>query len=324
MTDKQEELPSPIRKFLSEKNYTIQEQFISTRYFLMRVLPGHADTALMLKIEKGTPQTSLKQRNHILWTKSVARTVPHNAPFHIALVIEDGYIADTWYWFTMPLIEGEPVAVMNDDYVSRITISRPKEIMPHIVALMKHIEKTPALSVAGVDGRYGSISKRRDKLELLETAIGWSRNDTPYLAELLQLIQVNYKYLGTSNAHGDFTDINIIINRKREPVLLDAEINSPYHYKYYDAVEFYNRLYTRSCSPELAMSFLDTYIASLPKRSVQKFLNNFLCLSALRCIGNFMEIAALPEGTGKQKRLEYARRYATAIVTYEILQFTRV
>jgi len=163
------------------------------------------------------------------------------------------------------------------------------------------------------------VLRKRDRLELLETAITWARNDTPYLAELLQLIQANYAYLGTTNAHGDFTDVNLVINPKGEPVLIDAEISSAHHYKYYDVAEFYNRLFTRSCVPDLAQTFLTEYVDSLPSRVREKFLNNFLCLSALRCIGNFMEIATLPENSGKQKRLGYAKRYAEAIVTYRVI-----
>ena len=317
----QSKLPKPVQGFLTEKHFTLQATLKNSRYFLMRVATSQADIQLMLKIEKSNPRTSLQQRNHILWTKSVAHTVPQNAPFHIVPILEDGYLEGVGYWFTMPFIEGQSFAAMNDDRLSAVTISHPEEVMPRIVSLIKYIEKTPALSVDGIDARYGKIPNRRDKLTLLETAISWARNDTPYLAELLQLIQANYAYLGSANAHGDFTESNLIINQKREPVLIDAEISSAFHYKYYDVAEFYNRLFTRACAPELAATFLREYVHTLPQRSVQKFLTNFLCLSALRCIGNFMEIAALPEGIGKQKRLEYANRYATTIVTYDILQF---
>ena len=155
---------------------------------------------------------------------------------------------------------------------------------------------------------------------MLQTAISWARSTTPYLSELLQLLNANSSYLRFNNSHGDFTEINLIVNPRNEPVLIDAEISDSCNYKYYDAAEFYNRLYTRACSPNLADTFLKLYMAGLSKQTLARFKNNFLCLSALRCIGNFMEIDGLPEGKSKNARIEYATRYAKAIVTYELFQ----
>jgi len=129
-------------------------------------------------------------------------------------------------------------------------------------------------------------------------------------------------FLGQGNAHGDFTEVNLIINAKREPVLIDAEISDSSGYKYYDAAEFYNRLYTRAMRPDLATVFLHEYIATLAHQSVQRFLSNFLCLSALRSIGNWMEITSSGDIPHKQKRLAAATQYAEAIVTYQIISRT--
>lgn len=271
----------------------------------------------MLKIEGGHPRNALRQRNHIMWTTSLQDKLPKSQPFHIAPILEDGTITHAWHWFISPFIEGTPFAVLGKDGISEITIEQPEEIMPRIVDLMRFIGSATAAGVAGIDARYDSIA-RSNKAKMIETAIHWARNDTPYLADLLQLIEANYVHLRPTNTHGDFTETNLIINNKREPVLLDAEISNAYHYKYYDAVEFYNRLFTRACQPELAAAFLHIYIKKMPKNAQQKFLNNFLCLSALRCIGNFMEIAGFEDGPGKQKRLMYATDYARAIVTYKI------
>jgi hypothetical protein len=322
MTTEAVKLPQPIRSFLNDKDFTIKSTIGNRRYYLLRVSAPGLKSDLLLKINRGDPESSLRQRNHVLWTKSVEPTVPEGSPFHIAPVLDNGDIDGVWYWFTTPFIAGSPFAEMGEDGLSKIIHERPKEVLPKVVLLMRHVEKVDALSADEVDARHGKISKRRDKLELLETAIKWARNDTPYLAELLQLLQANYSYLGITNAHGDFTDVNLIIDRRNEPVLIDAEISSSHHYRYYDAAEFYNRLFTRSCSPELAIAFLNDYVKSLPRQSVQKFLNNFLCLSALRCIGNFIEIDSLSDGNGKQKRLAFAKRYAEAIVTYKVTEIT--
>lgn len=318
MVTENTELPQAVKVFLEEKGFQLKTRLKNARYLLLQVSALNSENDLLLKIGKG--KDSLQQRNHVLWTKSVEHTVPKEAPFHIAPILEDGTINGIWYWFTTPFIDGTPFAEKGEDDVSKITSEHPEEVLSNIILLMRHIENVDALGANDIDARYGALAKKRDRLELLDTAIKWARNDTPYLAELLQLIQANYTYLGTTNAHGDFTDVNLIIDPKGEPVLIDAEISSTHHYKYYDVAEFYNRLFTRSCAPDLAQTFLAKYAASLPVRSRQKFLNNFLCLSALRCIGNFMEIATFPESSGKKKRLEYAKRYAESIVTYEIIE----
>lgn len=276
--------------------------------------PRYKET-VVIKIA-GTQRDSILLRNHILWTKSLAEKVPRNASFHLVTVLEDGW-EGILQWCLMPYVKGTPLA-HTKGLVSKVDATLLEEALPGIIALLQFIERNDALSVLGIDGRIGSISKK-GKLSLLQTAIEWARPDTPHLAELLQIINANYHYLGVTNSHGDFTETNIIINEKNEPVLIDADISNALNYKYYDTVEFYNRLYTRACNPEIARTFLTGYLDSLPKQTRGKFLNNFLCLSAMRCIGNFMEITSLKSEEGKKKRLEYAYKYAEEIVSHRIL-----
>lgn len=172
------------------------------------------DTPLLFKVgPTHNRQDSIQQRNHVLWTRTMQTTVPSTAPFHIAPILEDGYLDGVWHWFITPFIEGQPLASQTDHVIS---IAEPERLMPNIVALMRHIEKTEARTTAGIDARYGSVGKK-DKLRLLE-----------------------------------------------------------------------------------------------------RFLNNFLCLSALRAIGNWMENNN-STNAHRQKRLGYAKRYAEDIVTYRLV-----
>jgi hypothetical protein len=310
-------LPAPIRALFTKKQFETQESIDNKRFLLVKgTMPTYDFPVLFKAVSPNSASDTILQRNLVMWTRSMQDTLPANAPFHIAPILEDGYVDDGCHWFITPFIEGIPFANPGNEH--KINVDRPAELMPSIVALMRHVEKTSAQTVAGIDARYGSVNKK-DKLHLLENAIAWARNDTPNLAELLQIINSNYRYLGSGNAHGDFTEVNLIINTKREPVLIDAEISDSYGYKYYDAVEFYNRLYTRAMHPELAKVFLHEYISALPRQSVQRFLSNFLCLSALRSIGNWMEINGSDNLSNKHQRELAARQYAEAIVTYRII-----
>jgi hypothetical protein len=310
-----EKLPIMVQQIIHTTGFSVRERIANKRYYLFR---GHvAGEPCMLKIEGRNPGNSLHQRNHVLWTNSMQNAVPQDAPFSILPVLEDGYMGDTWHWFIMPYVKGHPFATIDHDGLSHLNVTSPELILSHIISLMQLIERTPAKTVNGIDARLNFQAK--NKLTILETAIKWARNDTPYLAELLQIIDTNYKHLATRNSHGDFSEINLIITPDNEPVLLDAEISDAYNYAYYDAAEFYNRIFTRLCNPELAYTFLQMYTKKIPGRSRQRFYSNFLCISALRCIGNFMEISTLKEGPGKQKRSEYAQRYAYEIITYKII-----
>lgn len=310
--------PKTIQNFLTSIHFDPHATLSTAPTWVIRGKYPKFNQEVVIKIAT-TPRDSMRLRNHLLWAITLSKTVPKNSHFDIAAVLEDGDVGSL-VWCIMPYVKGEPFARVNGD-VTEITVTSIETTLPNIVSLLRFIEQGNGLSVAGIDGRLGGITKK-DKLSLLQTAIEWARPDTPHLTELLQIMNANYRYLGTTNSHGDFTETNIVITHKNVPVLIDADISNAFNYKYYDVAEFYNRLYTRACSPELARTFLAAYVASLPKQTVRKFLNNFLCLSALRCIGNFMEIASLKDGEGKQKRLKYARSYAKEIVSRKILLIT--
>lgn len=313
------EIPKPIRAFLEKKAFRVKRQLPNKRFIVLKGnLANNNTQPLMLKIERGNPRHSINQRNLVLWTKAVQDTFPPDAQFGVAPILEDGFIDEKWHWFLMPFIAGEPFATVDEE-LTHISVKDPAELLTRIVALMHHIEKTTASNVASFDARAG-FPHKLNKVQMLDTAIGWSRSDTPYLAELLQIINANYQHIGTTNSHGDFTETNLIITPDRRPILIDAEISNTQNYKYFDAAEFYNRLFTRADNPALAEAFLRAYTESLPKSTRKSFANNFLCLSALRCIGDFMEIGAFTDSPRKQRRIQATRHYAESIVSYDIVR----
>ncbi len=242
-----DQLPSPVQELIKAKHFSVEDVTVTSRYFF--ILGTQAKERRLMKVAKGAVQHSLNQRNLVLWTNAMQKTIHKDAQFRIAPIIEDGYIDETWHWLIMPYIEGTPFATIGEDGVSHLMIDNPEKVFPSIIALMKHIDRVPGASIRGIDARYSY--KPKSKLVLLETAISKARNNTPYLAELLQLINTNYQHLKTTNAHSDITETNLIVTPQDVPVLIDAEFAEAYNYEHYDAVEFYNRLFTRLSMPEL-------------------------------------------------------------------------
>lgn len=312
------ELPDDVQNFLRKKQFTVenitpQKKFI----FIKGTSPAHPQQ-LLLKISTGSAHLSLTQRNLVAWTASIQQNIPKDVPFGIAPILDSGVISESKHWVLMPFVEGTPFATIQDS-LSRTTLDDPAKYLDNIVDLIKYVEKTSARGLEGIDWRQGRGS-RKDKLALLENLISWARPQTPYLSELLQLVNANCPNLRTTPAHGDFTETNLVIDGNDRPVLIDAELGSGQQYKFYDVTEFYNRLYTRLCRPDLARQLLRVYVKDMRPAQKKRFLNNFLCLSALRCVGNFYEIEETISGPEKATRTSYAHQFAEDIVTYRVVQ----
>ena len=315
-------IPSEIQTFLKAKHFAQTGIVPHPRSWLLKgSLPSQPE-AVLFKIIPTATHRSLTQRNLVLWTQSLHQQLPANANFGIAPILDHGFIGEKYHWILLPFVAGEPFSVMQGAR-SVTHIESPQQYFPQIIELLKFIESARVTGLAEVDWRYGQPN-RADKLSLLESLINLSRPETPHLSELLKIVAKNYANLRPCSAHGDFTETNIIIDPQHHPILIDAELGSGQYYKYYDVVEFYNRLFTRLGQPELAGNFLKDYVDSLSRSERARFLHNFLCLAAQRCIGNFFEIETSIQGSDRTWRLRLARELAEAIVSYRIIQFDKV
>lgn len=306
-------LPTPVSRLMAEYGFVPAEQMPNPRSLLLKGMLE--DRPAVLKVTPAEDARSVaQQRNAVHWIKAVGDQVS-SGPYHIAPIDAEGMLEDGSHWLIMPYIEGTPLAHVGKNGISRLAYPNATALLPSITGLMHAIMATRPHGRAALHGTPEQAALADQTI--LDTAAEWAQDTTdttPHIARLLQIIQASYKEVKESNAHGDFSETNIIINPAGEPVLFDAELGNVFNYAHYDIAEFYNRLYTRLCMPGLARAALESYIAGLSQdRTV--FIEHFLCLSALRCIGNFKEISSLTDSAGKQKRLDYATRYAKAIVT---------
>jgi hypothetical protein len=272
---------------------------------------------LFLKIAKDKT-TSLLFRNQSFWTKQVAAKIPPGAGFTIPAIIDDGFLNQGYFWLLTEYVPGQPFAEIKDS-LGRIRVKNPENYFEKIIELILFLAKTEARGLKGIDNRLGREPKTT-KLAVLEKAIRLGEANIPHYSELLKIINANYQNLKKVTVHGDLTPINLMVDREERVVLVDSDLGNFVFFRYYDVAEFYNRLYSRCCRPDLASRFLSLFVKRLRKDQVQRFLNNFICLIALRAIGNFSEIQS-GRGSGWEKRLRFAKRLAQEIASYRILEW---
>lgn len=304
---------SSISPFLKSKRLTLLKSIRRKgRYDVYKV--KRKGRPLLLKVAKDRT-TSLRLRNENLWSRQVAPKIPSDAPFIIPRPVDYGFIDRQYFWLLSEFVGGEPFAKVRG-VVTEIQVKPPKPYLDKVAEMIFVLQKLEAKGLTGIDERFGKAPKT-DKLSILRTAISFGGNTAPYLAELLQIIDKNYKNLGWSTNHCDITEINLLM-RDDKIVLMDAELGDTAGFRFYDVAEFYNRLYTRSRRPDLAKVFLKAFIKRLRKSQIRKFLNNFVCLCALRCIGNFKEIESIQKEK-RTERVRFARRFAQDIISYKII-----
>lgn len=318
-----------VDQLLAERHWTIDSTIRSDSTSLIcKVATEISPELLVLKIVfSNNDRRPMLMRNSRLWTRQIIDNIPDDAPFRVQPIIESGELSGGHYWILSPLLDGTPI-VEKSGIGSALVIDNLPQYFPKIASLSNFLAKQNVRDLHGVDRRWGGKS-RTDKLALLETLIAWGRNNTPHLSELLQIVSQNYRDLSGSATHGDFTAMNMMIDPQDRVVLLDTEMCSAPRYKYYDVVEFYNRLYTRTHCPELAREFFKCFAKTVPANSQEKFLGNFLSLSAQRCVGNFWEIEGIrgdmvnhnsPSRAAFNEHRKYAEEYAEDIVSFRIIE----
>lgn len=286
-----------------------------TRYDLLKVKYYNSIKPLFLKIAKNE-KDSLLLSNQYIWTKHMSQFISPKERFNIVKPIDTGTIND-YTWLLTEFVSGTPFTRLNDNCVSEIQIDKPENFLEPIAEMVLFIGSVNSISMKGIDYQVGK-KLTTNKTSIIEQAVKLSNSDVPNLSLLLKLINQNYKNLGKSNNHCDFTPLNLIITNDKKIILNDCDLANILPYKYYDVAEFYNRLYTRSLRPDLANIFLSSIIKKLKKAQIDKFLHNFLCLSAFRAIANFSEIKKLP--LAKQKtRLDMAKEYVQFVVSKKII-----
>jgi len=303
-----------IKEIFQNLKIKSSQQLLSGRYYVYKITT-HKKSPLILKISKDK-RTSLLLRNDYVWTQQVTQQIIQKNAYYIPKVFDSGFYKNTYYWMTAEYVEQSPFATVKDN-IAYITVKNPKSYIRKVVALMLALQRVSIIGLRDVDNRF-SPRKSSQKLMVLEEAIQRGSGIIPFYAELLQIIESNFRDLKPATTHGDLTPKNIMIDNHKRVVLADAELGSLHRYHYYDVAEFYMRLYTMCFRLDLAEYFFHVFKKNLQVRQQEGFMKQFLALLSLRCIANYSEIESLTQ-INKNKRLEYAGRLAENIASYQII-----
>jgi hypothetical protein len=108
------------------------------------------------------------------------------------------------------------------------------------------------------------------------------------VAPLLDSINLLDEYYRPATNHQDFVPWHMLEDRQRF-ILIDAEHASSQGPRFYDAVYFYHRLYTKGQSSMLANSYVEKLWLALSTMDRQSFIPTFETLLAGRIIGGFWD-----------------------------------
>src|SRR6266446_4274919 len=158
-----DDLPPSIMAFLAGKEFVATDILKVKPYLVLVGNQPSYDYGVVIKIAAGKPSDAIRLRNHILWTRSLAKRLPEKSSFHIAPVLEDGHEGN-FQWYVMPYVHGKPLAQIDGNR-TKVNAATVVKLLPNIIGLMRLIERTEAMTVAGLDARYGAVS-RKDKLSM--------------------------------------------------------------------------------------------------------------------------------------------------------------
>ncbi|OVE78932.1 hypothetical protein BVY00_01620, partial [bacterium G20] len=108
------ELPPLIKDFLKAKQFTTEKIEKHSRFLLIKGRLPKYKQFIVFKIEAiKKPSTTLRQKNLMIWTRSLQNKIPPNAPFGIVPILDEGSIHQNYFWLLMPYISGVPYAVQQ-------------------------------------------------------------------------------------------------------------------------------------------------------------------------------------------------------------------
>ena len=262
-----------------------------------------------IKISKSKKENLLLQ-NSVYFNNGLEKLSP---PFTYPRVLQTGNILGDFFYKIETEVKGKPLAVLTND-ISILQFDKPEKYFQKTTEMIYWLESIDISIPANFDKQLGSLKIHNYK-KMTDTMIKWSYNETPRLSDLLKIVSTNKEALVNVTAHRDITPINLITRPNGSIGLIDADIikKAP---KYYDVAEFYNRLWTRVCRPDLATKFLTCFIETL-KESRDVFYNYLLPLLAFRSVGNYWETMQIKNN--QKKRIKYHTSFANHIADKEFV-----
>ena len=226
-----------------------------------------------------------------------------NPPFNLPVLIISGTLSDEYYYRVETKLEGTPYALLQDN-LCMFQIERPEQHFLQIYKLTEWLSEQKIVLPLGI---FGQLNLQN----IINTMIDWGYNATPHLSDLLKIVKSSQIVIQKVTAHCDLTPSNIIVDNKGTLGLIDGDIAHTEAPRYYDVAEFYNRLWTRACRPDLAKQFLKIVVENLQDNK-DNFYQHLLVILASRAVGNFWEVMSLKEN--QEKRIKYLASFADNVV----------
>src|SRR3989344_3548730 len=262
------------------------------------------NTSYHVKVAKSKSE-NLRLQNGTAFNQALAKLKP---PFSLPEVVLTGTLLADFYFKVETTLSGTPFAVLKAG-IGKLQVDDPASYFPAIREMITWLQRQKITLPSGFDQQLHAFFVR-NKQTAISTMISWSYNSTPLFSDLLKIVQANESALEKITVHQDMTPINVIVTGQGRVGLIDADLAETTGPKYYDVAEFYNRLWTRVCRPDLARQFLTEVISHLPPDK-SHFYHSLLVILAVRSVGNYFEIMQIKDN--QAKRIEFAKTFADHI-----------
>ncbi len=278
---------------LSREGFTLASFKDRGRHFLGVAKKDNKD--FYVKLSKSKEQNQFLQ-NGATFEQELIKL---NPPFNIPTLVISGELLDGLYYRVETKLEGTSYALLEDNLCT-FQIEHPEQYFLQIYKLTEWLSEQKIILPLSA---FGPLNPQ----DIINTMIDWSYNATPRLSDLLKIVKSHQIILQKVTAHCDLTPSNLVLDGKGTLGLIDGDIAHTEAPGYYDVAEFYNRLWTRACRPDLAKKFLQIVLENF-KENKDDFYQQLLFILAFRAVGNYWEVMSLKEN--QEKRIEYLTNFA--------------
>lgn len=230
-----------------------------------------------------TGKIGIKTENENFWNKNISHLLKDLDSIKIPHIYETGKLEDRFYYLS-EFCEGDLLATKIPPNLKNLKKWLDKIVELNIILLQSKnikLKKDENINEKEVSNNYVNDIKQRYE-DVKEYGL-------KEFFEEVELLKNNF--IPKIN-HGDFVPWHFIED-KNTITLIDAEHASSYLPKYYDVCYFYERLYARGESPELAKEYLRKIKNSLPEKEKNNFDKELRPVLASRIIIGIRDLVIL-------------------------------
>lgn len=280
MNARKKELSS-IQRTLEGRGFEVVSLQQHWRHVYGEVFEGEARYFFKMASSTGV---GLSTRNELKWAAQVQPILTKaKSPISIPSIYRSGTIAGSFF-FLAEFVEGNEICLQHRKPSTTKTMKAVHQIAELLLILL-------AARTKGFreDSAYNRVKYPGEKFARRAEKSYKSINRTDLLP-VLKIAKTMETHYHPSLAHGDFTPWHLRESKRGELFLIDGELASSTHPRYYDLAYCYHRLVTHSGRPGAAEAILNAFVQRLPKRHKKGFADQFHAVLAERIIGGFWDV----------------------------------